>query len=274
MGTTRICPRCGNRSKDRYDLICPKCNLPYREEGEVHQPLPKDDMESIAARVARTLGTDDLDRRVTARLVKSLRKDDWKQLANQVLKSLNIFYHGRQVAYILLGLWRFWLLFIPIILFVILTVWGLGAWVARDRAVNLFNETVTNQIKLQFKDPRISNIVVYVASTEATNLLRGQIQPTIAAFQRTVSNSFAQLQTNIVARIQEVDWRLKESQRIETNLETVITDARQALHRLDEDSEFVTTATMADHDDRSAYEKLRSWANDQSFRHHEFASGV
>jgi hypothetical protein len=231
-------------------------------------------MESIAARVARTLGTDDLDRRVTARLVKSLRKDDWKQLANQVLKSLNIFYHGRQVAYILLGLWRFWLLFIPIILFVILTVWGLGAWVARDRAVNLFNETVTNQIKLQFKDPRISNIVVYVASTEATNLLRGQIQPTIAAFQRTVSNSFAQLQTNIVARIQEVDWRLKESQRIETNLETVITDARQALHRLDEDSEFVTTATMADHDDRSAYEKLRSWANDQSFRHHEFASGV
>jgi hypothetical protein len=240
----------------------------------VHLPSPEDDLEDIAVRVARKLGTDELDRRVTARVVKSLRKDDWKSLGNQVLKSLNIFYHGRQVAYILLGLWRFWLLFIPIILFALLTVWGLGAWVARDRAVNLFNETVTNQIQLQFKDPRISNIVVSVASIEATNVLLGQIQPTITDFQRTVSYSFVQLQTNIDARIQEVDWRLKESQRIETNLQAVITDARQALHRLDEDSEFVTTATMADHDDRSAYEKLRNWANDRSFRRHEFAARV
>jgi hypothetical protein len=89
-----------------------------------------------------------------------------------------------------------------------------------------------------------------------------------------VSNSLVRLETNIDARIGEVDQRLKQSQEIETNLQSVIDDAREAVRRLDTDSEFVTTAILADHDDRSAYEKLVNLGNDQSFPHHEPAARV
>jgi uncharacterized protein YbaR (Trm112 family)/F0F1-type ATP synthase assembly protein I len=229
----KICPKCRNRPKDRYDLVCGRCKLVYQEEDEIPLPLPDDDLGKIAARVAKTLKGDGLDRRVTAQLVRSLKKDDWKQLSSQVFKSLNIYYHGRQVAHILLGMRQFWMLLFPITILALAVVWGIAAKVAGNRAATLFNETVTNQINLQFKEPRISNIVVSVASNEATNLLLKQLHPTIILFQGSVSNSLVRLETNIDARIGEVDQRLKQSQEIETSLQSVIDDAKVALRRLD-----------------------------------------
>ena len=270
----KICPKCRNRPKDCYDLLCGRCKLAYQEEDEIPLPLADDDLEKIAVRVARALTGDGLDRRVTAQLLRSLKKDDWKQLSNQVFKSLNIYYHGRQVAYILLGMRKFWMILIPVTIFALAVVWGIAAKVAGNRAATLFNETVTNQINLQFRESRISNIVVSVASNEATNLLLKQIHPTITLFQGSVSNSLVRLETNIDARIGEVDQRLKQSQEIETNLQSVIDDAREAVRRLDTDSEFVTTAILADHDDRSAYEKLVNWGTNQSFRHHDSSKRV
>src|ERR1035441_8268213 len=130
----KICPKCRNRPKDRYDFVCGRCKLVYQEEDEIPLPLADDDLEKIAVRVANTLKGDGLDRRVTAQLVRSLKKDDWKQLANQVFKSLNIYYHGRQVAHILLGMRQFWMLLFPITILALAVVWGIAAKVAGSAA--------------------------------------------------------------------------------------------------------------------------------------------
>src|ERR1043166_38068 len=70
---------------------------------------------------------------------------------------------------------------------------------AQDMARSLFALEMTNQIKVQFQEPRVSNIVVSVATSEATNLLNREIAPHVAAVEQRV-------------------------QSVETNLDNVVSD--------------------------------------------------
>ena len=232
-----------------------KRKQPDAETGALVQ-LSEEQLAALARQVGKSLKGKEL-RIIASHLAKSLKPKDFLLIAKTLGKS-PVFLVIVLIGFILAGV----------------TIWGAVPHFVKEKAQTVFNQEITNQIRLQFQEPRISNIVVFAASNEATNLLLKQIHPTITLFKESVSNSLVRLQTNIDARIGEVDQRLKQSQEIETNLQSVIDDANVALRRLDKDSAFVTTAILADHDDRSAYEKLVNWGKDQSFRHHESAERV
>ena len=54
-------------------------------------------------------------------------------------------------------------------------------------ATNMFTSELTNQIAAQFKEPRISNVVVAVLSSKTTNLMAEQVRPAISNFQASLS---------------------------------------------------------------------------------------
>lgn len=81
-----------------------------------------------------------------------------------------------------------------------LTLWGYVGYYVKERTTTLFNQEVTNQIRLQFQEPRISNIVVAVALEQATNLMVQQIQPAIDKKLRPRS-LIPEQQTHLIASL-------------------------------------------------------------------------
>lgn len=272
----KVCPTCG-RKKPQHDpkeISCPKCREVYTEEADLPPVrLSDEDLDKIAKRVLKSFEEDHFER-LAAQTLQKFTKGDWKLLANQVWKSLNLVYHGKQVGTMLLGTWQFWSLFALIVGIAAYGAFKLAPEAAREKAVSLFNGTVTNEINAQFKDPRISNIVVSVASNEATNLLLKQIYPTIKTFQDAASNSFARFQGTVDSQMQEFNASLKRSQLTESNLQAVLSEMNSGLRQLDQDSEFVTKVILAENDDRAAYEQLLKWRQDSSFRHQSSAGFV
>jgi hypothetical protein len=261
----KVCPTCG-RKKPQHDLkeiSCPKCKEVYTEEADLPPVrLSDEDLDKLAKRVLKSFDEEHFDR-LAALTLQKFTKGDWKGLANQVWKSLNLVYHGKQVGTMLLGTWQFWSLFALIAIIAAFGAFKLAPDAAREKATSLFNATVTNEIKLQFREPRISNIVVSTASSEATNVLLSQIYPTIERFENTVSN-----------RIGHFNDSLRDSETTISNLDSIVAEAKEAVKRLDQDSEFVIKAILADHDSRSAYEQLRRWGMDPAFRHKQTARAV
>ena len=66
---------------------------------------------------------------------------------------------------------RFWLPFVAVLLIGYLSIWKLIVPFAQHEAKERFREEMTNQIRIQFEEPRISNVVVAVASDRASSLM-------------------------------------------------------------------------------------------------------
>jgi hypothetical protein len=136
---------------------------------------------------------------------------------------------------------------------------------------------ITNLILRTFESSNVTVIVKAVAAERAGYILENQVAPAV----KRLTNDIAKFSIEIdslktqsdlqKSRIQEIRDSLKQSQTIETNLQVVMDKAEQKLRQLDTDTEFITTAIRADHDDRDAFEQLKEWASDDSFRRKSIA---
>lgn len=139
---------------------------------------------------------------------------------------------------------------------------------------------ITNLIVHTFESSNITTIVKEVAADRAGQILEQQVQPEVAKLTNDIA-AFSQKIDDLRKtkeqqdlQIQTLNSNLVGSLKIEDDLQSVIADAKQALSRLDEQSKFVTTCVLADHDDRRAYEKLVKWGRDSSFKFKDAAYAV
>jgi hypothetical protein len=70
-----------------------------------------------------------------------------------------------------------------------------------------FNLEMTNQIRLQFQEPHISNIIVAVASSEATNILVREVSPEITKFEASLDDKMKQVEKRLGPRIITAEQR-------------------------------------------------------------------
>ena len=102
----KVCPKCGQRQRDDKLLCCPKCNEFYIEQ-DTEEPLRLSDehLDAIAKRVAKTFRQDEDLERIATKVVHSFGKDQWKPLAKQVIRSLNIVHDTELLAKTILSMW-------------------------------------------------------------------------------------------------------------------------------------------------------------------------
>jgi hypothetical protein len=209
----RICPVC--RREEIPSLVqCPDHLKNWVNETDLPVPLTDGDVDRIAERVVKILKHDeDLDR-VALKVRSTFTKEDWKILANQVLKSLHIVHDVDVISKALLGLWRFWLILgisLVAIYFLLREVVGEAA---KEEARTQFNKEVAKQISAQFENERISNIVVWAASSQASSLMSNAVTPQIDKFNYTLNiwttnlesklHSIEQKETNLDSRLNQL----------------------------------------------------------------------
>src|SRR6185369_10053121 len=158
--------------------------------------LGEADLEHIAGLVSKSLKTEEFDR-LASQVAKSLRKDDWKLIAEHVFKSLHILHDSKLIAEALLVMPRFWLVLGPILLIGYGILAGLGGFYVHEKATTLFRQEMTNEIRLQFQEPRVSNIVVSIAASQASNLMQGAISPEIRKFEDALAAELKQVRANL-----------------------------------------------------------------------------
>jgi len=142
------------------------------QDSEPKPTLSEEEITAIAKQVSKNLKAKHLGG-IGKGLAQSLKPKDYLEI-------------GR-------GLGKSWLILGSAFLGLILAY--VGAYKAipalfKDKAKKAFDAEITNQIKLQFAEPRISDIVVSVANTQASNLLQQAVQPTIAKFKADLANEF------------------------------------------------------------------------------------
>jgi hypothetical protein len=156
-------------------IVCQTCKVPFVEP-ETEQPLrlTEQDLDRVANRVADSLVKRNLEP-LGKHIKAALTEDDWESLAEQVVKRVNIVEDGEKLAKRLIGKLivkpKVLALAAISVIVLFLLVMEFGGHVAKEKVVELFNAEMTNQIRLQFQEPRASNIVVSVASENATNLM-------------------------------------------------------------------------------------------------------
>jgi hypothetical protein len=178
---------------------CPEHHKAWINEADVPAKLNDGDIEKIANRVVKTLKEDeDLDR-IALKVRATFVKDDWKILANQVLKSLHIVHDIDVISKALLGLWRFWLILLLSLVAIYFLLREVVGDAAKEEARVQFNKEVSKQIAVQFENQRISNLVAFTASTQASNLLQNAISPQITNFVVTLQTKMKAIESNEMA---------------------------------------------------------------------------
>jgi hypothetical protein len=165
---------------------CP--NHPGKPFIDVSGPtkLSDDDLDRIAERVTKRLkGDEDLDR-VATKVVGSFKKENWKAIAEEVVKRFHFPHEVEIIAKTLMGMWRFWLIFVLVIAVSFLLVYEIVGHKVQEQAKELFDKEVKKQIEAQFQQPAISNVVASVAALEATHLVSNAIEPEIIKFKEGV----------------------------------------------------------------------------------------
>ncbi len=149
---------------------------------------------------------------IANKVAKSFKAKQYKALAEHISKKLTARHYwiiGKSLGKSPL----FWIVVILAIGSICLTAWKAVPHFVKQKAQQVWNDEITNNIKSQFQEPRISNIVVAVASAQASNTMLTQITPEIDKFE-----------TNLTAKTQS----------IQSNLDNVLTDLYSRLHMQDE----------------------------------------
>src|SRR6266700_390618 len=107
----------------------------------------------------------------------------------------------KRVAKHFVNLPAFWIPFLAALALLCFSVWkGVGHF-AKKEAEKLFNQEMTNRIKLEFQEPRIKEIVAQVASSEATNIIKSEISPAISKFQIALGQVMNDIPTNLFSKM-------------------------------------------------------------------------
>ncbi len=136
---------------------------------------------------------------------------------------------------------------------------------------------ITNLIARTFESSNITHIVENVAAVRAGTILEEKVRPVVERYTNQLMNVASKIddldktKEQQDKRIEQLNGSIGASQTIETNLQSTLSDARSTLTRLDEQSSFITTSILADHDDRDAYEQLIRWSKDSSFKYKDSA---
>src|SRR5712672_3591434 len=183
----KVCRKCRSPQEDSLLIECPWCHAPFVEESDEPQPLSSEDLDRVAARVAKLFRQDeDLDR-IAEKIRGTFKKDDWKLLVRELVKSLHIVHDADIIAKCMMGMWRFWVVFIVALGLLYLLLMDVVGESAKEVARKRFDSEVTKQIALQFQEPKISNIVVAVASLQSSNLMAHAVTPQIDKFNYTLN---------------------------------------------------------------------------------------
>jgi hypothetical protein len=220
-------------------LRCPEpgCLGEFAEDSELTPALSDADLDRIVQRFVRALSPDDAEL-IASHVAKSFKQHDWKTIANQVLKSLNIIHDTELIAKAILSTRRAWVILILALAAAYFLLYEVAGHLAKEKAITMFNNEVTNQIRLQFQEPRISNIVVSVASSLATNLMMKQISPAIAKVENDLTNKAAAIQT------------------LTTTLDAVQRAGETNVAKLKDIADFSLLVLKAQNDDRNAFWQL------------------
>jgi hypothetical protein len=181
-----VCPKCGHSQTNAKLLGCPDCNELYVER-DTDEPLrlSEEHLDEIAKRIAKTFKQDEDLERIATKVVHSFRKDEWKPLAEQVIRLLHL-HDIEQIAKTILGMRQFWVGFVVILAVALLLIYEIIGHKVESIAEPMFRIELTNQIRLQFQEPRISNIVVSVARNEATNIIVKEVDPALFFFNSVI----------------------------------------------------------------------------------------
>jgi hypothetical protein len=128
------------------------------------------------------------------------------------------------------------------------------------------------------------------ASSNIVNLVHDQAKERIdviadTLIQTDITNRIAPIRTELLAllstniddeknRIADINKTANESLKTETNLQAILTEAKDTLKQLDEQSDFFMTVLAAESDDRNAFEKLCKLASDVNYNLHDQALKV
>jgi hypothetical protein len=132
-------------------------------------PLSEEQMAGIANQVAKSLKAREL-KIIASNVAKTLKPKDYLLIGKTLGKSP-----------------FFWICLVFSLGTVCFTAWKAVPHFVKEKAETVFNQEITNQIKLQFQDARISNIMVSVAAKETTNLMLHAIMPEIDKFKLSLS---------------------------------------------------------------------------------------
>lgn len=144
----RICPKCRRPPQFPQQLVCAQCREPFVDQSSVSAELSEEDLKRVAEHVIRSLHPHDVE----------------------------------NIAKALMGIPRFWIILILVLAVLAFLLFELGGYEVRKAASKAFQEEVAKQITEQFKEPRISNVVLAVSRERATYLMSRQIQPSIDRF--------------------------------------------------------------------------------------------
>jgi hypothetical protein len=137
---------------------------------------------------------------------------------------------------------------------------------------------VTTRIDAEFADSNIVTLVHDQAKERidviADALIQADITNRIAPVRAELMSVLSMNIEDEKHRIEDINKTATESFKNETNLQAVLTEAKDTLKRLDEQSDFIMTVLAAESDDRNAFEKLRKQASDGGFSLHDQASKV
>ncbi len=183
---------------------------------------------------------------IANQVAKSFKAKDWKVIANYLAKSLkpdHFWLIGKSLGKSPV----FWLVVLAAIVSTCFTAWKSVPHFIKEKAATVWNQEVTNQVKLQFEEPRISNVVVAVASSQASNLMLNAISPEVTKFEKALGDKLEGIQSNLNV--------------IRLGAETNINDLRAT-------AEIYSLVISAQSDSREAFFKLFAISTNQnnSFR--------
>ncbi len=165
----------------------------------------------------------------TELFLRSLSNDDLKYVAKKVVWS-----------------WHFWVPFLIAMAVACVAIFKFVGSAAKKEAQARFHNEVEKQVKAMLDQPGISNIMVAVATSEASHLMSDAIQPRLDTFDRNLSNKMSSIDANITT----VQLNLSnETDRVES----IVAGARTNLDDVKQLTDLYTLTLKSQGDDIKAF---------------------
>jgi hypothetical protein len=127
---------------------------------------------------------------------------------------------------------------------------------------------VVKRVDAEFNEQNIAALVRdeakkridLIADSIIQKNISNQVAPVRAEFLEVLTKSSQDMKSKIA----EMDAALNKSAGSASNLQSIVDDAKKALSKLDQESDFLTTAVAAQNDDRAAYDKLVTLGSDSA----------
>jgi hypothetical protein len=137
---------------------------------------------------------------------------------------------------------------------------------------------VTKRIDAEFATNEISDLVRDKAKERidaiADALIQTNIQNKIDPIRKDFLQKLSQSSDEIQKRIEKLDADSQQTRQTEKELQQTMTDARDLLSKLNEQSVFMITALKAENDDRKAFETIKAWSIDGNYTFRNEAKAV